>query len=279
MSRPSTVSSATLVRYSCARWIGLRVWKPTTRLPASVLELPARVRGILRQLRERRLGSVEDGDLAGEVARVLRVEAGDPGMRLVRRAEAVLRLALLVVVVDLLHLEHGQRAAFAVGERDAVPLRRGLHRETDRHRPREPVREVHVLDDALVVLAAHEALERRQRARREHVQIGHLPRRERDRLERVEIVRPRAGPIDQRSPVWLDQTCLSACHCDCPRDFAHAGTSSSTRPSSASLPRISCALSSGVADSVSTRSSGLSGASYGSETPVNSLISPENAFA
>ena len=30
-SRPSTVSSATFVRYSCARWIGLRVWKPTTR--------------------------------------------------------------------------------------------------------------------------------------------------------------------------------------------------------------------------------------------------------
>src|SRR5947208_2388095 len=28
---PSTVSSAPLVRYSCARWIGLRVWKPTTR--------------------------------------------------------------------------------------------------------------------------------------------------------------------------------------------------------------------------------------------------------
>ena len=24
------ISSATLVRYSCARWIGLRVWKPTT---------------------------------------------------------------------------------------------------------------------------------------------------------------------------------------------------------------------------------------------------------
>jgi hypothetical protein len=28
--RPSTVSRATLVMYSCARWIGLRVWKPTT---------------------------------------------------------------------------------------------------------------------------------------------------------------------------------------------------------------------------------------------------------
>ena len=30
MKRPSTPSSAALVMYSCARWIGLRVWKPTT---------------------------------------------------------------------------------------------------------------------------------------------------------------------------------------------------------------------------------------------------------
>ncbi len=31
MSSPSTVSSAHFVRYSCARWIGFRVWNPTTR--------------------------------------------------------------------------------------------------------------------------------------------------------------------------------------------------------------------------------------------------------
>ena len=31
MRMPSTVSSAHFVTYSCARWIGLRVWKPTTR--------------------------------------------------------------------------------------------------------------------------------------------------------------------------------------------------------------------------------------------------------
>src|SRR4051812_18614783 len=28
--RPSQISSAAFVMYSCARWIGLRVWKPTT---------------------------------------------------------------------------------------------------------------------------------------------------------------------------------------------------------------------------------------------------------
>ena len=29
-SSPSTISSAHFMRYSCARWTGLRVWKPTT---------------------------------------------------------------------------------------------------------------------------------------------------------------------------------------------------------------------------------------------------------
>src|ERR1044072_9489485 len=43
--------------------------------------------------------------------------------------------------------------------------------------------------------------------------------------------------------------------------------------------RIWCPDSSGDCDSVSITSSGFSGISYGSETPVNSLISPERAFA
>ena len=30
MNSPSTISSADLVMYSCARWIGLRVWNATT---------------------------------------------------------------------------------------------------------------------------------------------------------------------------------------------------------------------------------------------------------
>ena len=116
--------------------------------------------------------------------------------------------------------------------------------EADGKSPGEPVREVHVLDDALVVLAAHEALERRERARREHVQVGHLTRGQRRRLER--------SRSSGRSPVrsTSDPPCgairlSGACHCDCP-GVAHAGTSSWTRPSSASLPRMSPALSSGV---------------------------------
>ena len=243
--------------------------------PAPVGELRPRLRRIARQLREGGLRSVEDGDLAGEVEILLRVEPSDPGMRLVGRPEALLGLPLLVVLVDLLDVEHGEWTAALVREDDPVAARRRRDRQGDGQRPREAACEPHVVHDPLVVLLAHEALERRERAGREHVQVGHFTRRERDRLERLEVGGPFAGPVDERPPMWLDQTCPG----DCPHDMAHAGTSSSTRPSSASLPRISWALSSGVSVSVSTRSSGFSGTSYGSETPVNSLISPANAFA
>src|SRR6266536_1983039 len=36
-SSPSQFSSATFIRYSCARWTGLRVWNPTTVLHPGVL--------------------------------------------------------------------------------------------------------------------------------------------------------------------------------------------------------------------------------------------------
>ena len=257
MSRPSTVSRAPFVRYSCARWMGLRVWKPTTRRQprsSNALRVSA---GSSASSGNGRLGPVEDGHLAGEVQRMLAVQARDSGMCFVGRPEAALGLAFLVVLEDLVNLEDGQGSSVAVGQRDAVSLGCRFHGEADGKSPGEPVREVHVLDHALVVLAAHEALERRQRARGEHVQVGHFARGECQRLERLEVVRPFAGAVDERPTMGLDQTCPSAWHCD----MAHAGTSSSTRPSSASLPRMRSALSSGVRLSVSTRSSGRSGAS------------------
>ena len=195
MSRPSTVSSATLVRYSCARWIGFRVWKPTTRRqPRSANS--ARVSAIHRELGEGRLGPVEDRDAPGEVERMLRVEPRDAGVGVVGRAEAVLGLALLVVLVDLLDLEHGQRAALLVGEDDAVTLRSLVDRQADRQRPGQAAGEPHLLDDALVVLLVHEPLERRERAGGKHVEVGNLAGRERDDLETREIVRALAGAVD-----------------------------------------------------------------------------------
>src|SRR5436309_12470240 len=54
---------------------------------------------------------------AAEVERLLGVEPGDPGMLVVGRAEAALRLALLVVLVDLIDLEHRERTAARSEER------------------------------------------------------------------------------------------------------------------------------------------------------------------
>ena len=59
----------------------------------------------------------------------------------------------------------------------------------------------------------------------------------------------------------------------------YAVTAPPMRPRASSSAMTSAALSSGVWDSVVMWISGFSGASYGSLTPVNSLISPEKALA
>ena len=59
----------------------------------------------------------------------------------------------------------------------------------------------------------------------------------------------------------------------------YAATVRPSRPRASSSARTVAALSAGVWLSVRMWTSGLSGASYGSLTPVNSLISPEKAFA
>src|SRR5205807_6883990 len=128
------------------------------------------------------------------------------------------------------------------------------------------------LDDAEVILAAHEALERRERAARDHVEVGDLAGRQRHDLVRLDAVGTLARPVDEPAAVRLDELLAR-------RDRRHAATSSFTRPSSASLSTISRALSSGSCSSVLITSSGFSGASYGSSTPVNPVISPANAFA
>ena len=117
----------------------------------------------------------------------------------------LLRLALLVVLERLLDLEHRERAAGLVGERDAISGGSRVDGEADRKRPRQAAREVHLVDDALVVGLAHEALERRERARGEHVEVGELPRREHDDLERAEVVGRLAGAVDERAAVRRDQ--------------------------------------------------------------------------
>jgi hypothetical protein len=174
-------------------------------------------------------------------------------MSVVGRAEALLGLALLVVAVDLLDLEDGEWPALLVGERDPVSARLVLDGQADGQRPRQAAGEAHVLDDPLVVGRRHEACERRERARGEHVEVGQLARREPGGLEGLEVVGPIAHTVDELAAVGLDQLVG--------RDSAHAFTPAGTRPISSSFAMIACALSSGDWPSVSITTSAFSGSS------------------
>src|SRR6266487_5245308 len=151
----------------------------------------------------------------------------------------------------------------------ALPI---FDRKADGERPRQTAGEPHLVDDALVVVAAHEPFERRQRPRGEHVEVGELPRGQRQGLEPVELLGPRAGAVDEVTAVRRHEAIGGA--------GVHTGAlTPSTRPSSASFSSTLRALSSGASFSVWTTTSAFSGTSYGSETPVNSLSSPAKAFA
>ena len=117
------------MRYSCARWIGLRVWNPTTRFHPRSAKIRRVSAGSRASSGNSAVGPLEHGHATGEVERLLRVQPRDAGVRLVGRAEAVLGLVLAVVLVGLLDLEDGQSAAALVGERDAVSARRGVDGE------------------------------------------------------------------------------------------------------------------------------------------------------
>jgi hypothetical protein len=129
------------------------------------------LRRIERKLRKRRPGALEDSHLAGQVERLLLVEPGDAGMRGVRGAKRVPRLALFVVFEDLVHLEYGDRPPRLVGQCDLVVRRRPVDREADGQGPWQALRQPHLFEHPLVVLLAHEALERRQRAGSQHVEV------------------------------------------------------------------------------------------------------------
>ena len=114
-----------------------------------------------------------------------------------------------------------------------------LGRERHRYRPRLPVGQAHVVDDRLPRLRALEALERREAA------VG----------EELEVRGLLVGKLE----------------------LAHEVAAAPTFSSTSAI--TFCADSSGDSLSVSTISSACSGSSYGSDTPVNSLISPLNAFS
>src|SRR3989304_1366865 len=109
--RPSTVSRAHFWMYSCARWTGLRVWKPTTvRQPRST-----------KAARAWAGAGRDSAEAAAQQHFALGVQRGDARVGVLGRAIDLLRFLRLVVVEPLLQLQHRQRLARLVGERPPLP--------------------------------------------------------------------------------------------------------------------------------------------------------------
>ena len=167
--------------YSWARWIGLRVWKPTTvRQPRSANS--ARVcAGVRRYANE----VVVDGERErahrsrqAEVARFL--ERSHARVLEVLGPEHRERLFLTIALEDLGQVDDRERRrALGRKERHRGPRADALHvfvgeRQRHRDRPGEPVREMHRVQDGQVVGLAHEPRERRQGADGQHLEVGEL---------------------------------------------------------------------------------------------------------
>jgi hypothetical protein len=143
--------------------------------PALLLEVLARLRRVHVPRREVGRGPAEDGDGAADERAALGVDGRDAGMRVLARAEDELGLALAVDHVAVLDLHDREQRPVGALERDPARGRLALgDRERHRQRPGQAVLEVHVLDDARVVTLDHEAGERRERARGDHVEVGGL---------------------------------------------------------------------------------------------------------
>ena len=118
----------------------------------------------------------------------------------------------------LCDVEHGQQRAVLGRQRHLLAARCLGDRECHGQRPDGAVGELHALDDALVVGAAHEAAQRRERSAGEHVEVCQLAPAERDPLERLDALGALAGARDERSAVRGDQS------------GGHAATAALTRP-------------------------------------------------
>ena len=163
MTRPSTVSSAHLVRYSWARWIGFRV----------VVE-------------GRRQGEVVVGlDASAESPRTGFEYGGDAGMGGVVGAEEGDHVGVGLGAVELGLDDAPHERAFGVAQVDrggALDALRRLvvERRRDRERPELAGGHPHALDDRAMVGLAGEGVERRVGAPRQEAEVGAVARCELD---------------------------------------------------------------------------------------------------
>src|SRR5580700_1539886 len=184
-------------------------------------------------------------------------ERGDARMFFVFGAVNFSSLAQLVVLEYVFDLDDAAKLALAVIERrPATYAGRLLAGDGQNHgnAPRQPIRQAHPRNDVLVVLASHEADQRTKSAVADQCQIVQLAAGKREAAKsfglftQVEFgLRGADGSIDQLAAVRSDHTA--------------ALTPADTYPRLSSSERIFDTLSSTDSRSLSTTTSGFSGAS------------------
>ena len=117
----------------------------------------------------------DDLETTGGVVARLPVEVGDRGMLGVSEPYALRRLVLLVVSVDLLDVEEREQVAVDVAQGQRLPFGdavAGLDRKGHGQGPERPVGKAHLADDFFVVGLAQEALQRREPADGQQLQVA-----------------------------------------------------------------------------------------------------------
>jgi hypothetical protein len=210
------------------------------RFPAAFLKGFARLGRLEPMLCERQARRMpEHRDLARQVHFARAVYGGDSRVFLVGRAVDVLHLDLLVGTELPAQMQDRERGFVFIAQDDvgAVAKLRGFvggDGQRDRHGPDEPFRQVHGLDDGVVLRLRHEAFQRTETADRDHFETCTLAGVHRERRQRSGFFIPRCTfararhAVDQRTAVRRDRICRhhvlqGSKRPESPRRLAHPG--------------------------------------------------------
>ena len=124
-------------------------------------------------------------DLAADVPGIgLIQQIVDAWMDVTGGAENRFSFVFFVWLPDFVHVQHGEHDPLGVAKRNlAAAGHYGLgerfgYVQGDRHGPDQSVCQLHVVANALVILARHETAQRRKAAADQQFQVAHLARRQ-----------------------------------------------------------------------------------------------------
>src|SRR5918912_2118852 len=135
-------------------------------------------------------------------------------------AEHAQSLSPTIPCKDFLYEQERQQLASLAAKRNLfadLDFLRGRDRECDRNWKQGAVREPHLFEHALVIGLVHKAVERRECARRQQLQIAERARRELEREETVPSSQQLvallclSGQINQGSAQRRNEQCVPAC--------------------------------------------------------------------